>query len=79
MATAISEDTEDVYIGGVKDAIEYILEMIDKDSDFIYPEKEVIKMFFQYDNFKNIPIKEFQDFLNQIQQSKSSKNGNNYR
>ena len=79
MATAISEDTEDIYIGGVKDAIEYILEMIDKDSDFIYPEKEVIKLFFQYDTLKNIPIKEFQDFLNQIQQSKNIKNGNNYR
>ena len=73
MATAISEDTEDVYIGGVKDAIEYILEMIDKDSDFIYPEKEIIKMFFQYDNFKNIPIKEFQDFLNLLQKQKNIK------
>ena len=73
MATAISEDTEDIYISGVKDAIEYILEMIDKDSDFIYPEKEIIKMFFQYDTFKNIPIKEFQDFLNLLQKQKNIK------
>ena len=73
MATAVSEDKEDVYIGGVKDAIEYILEMIDKDSDFIYPEKEIIKMFFQYDTFKNIPIKEFQDFLNLLQKQKDNK------
>ena len=74
MATAVSEDKEDVYIGGVKDAIEYILEMIDKDSDFIYPEKEIIKMFFQYDTFKNIPIKEFQDFLNLLQKQKNNIN-----
>ncbi len=70
MATAISEDTEDVYIGGVKDSINYILEQIDKDSDFIYPEKEVIKLFFQFDNFKNITPKEFQNFLNQLQKQK---------
>ena len=73
MATAVSEDKEDVYIGGVKDAIEYILEMIDKDSDFIYPKKEIIKLFFQFDTFKSIPLKEFQNFLNQLQQQKNNK------
>ncbi len=72
MATAISEDTEDVYIGGVKDSINYILEQIDKDSDFIYPEKEVIKLFFQFDNFKNITPKEFQNFLNELQKQKNN-------
>ena len=73
MATAISEDMEDVYIGGVKDSIEYILEHIDKDSDYIYPEKEIIKLFFQFDTFKSIPLKEFQNFLNQLQQQKNNK------
>ncbi len=73
MATAISEDMEDVYIGGVKDSIEYILENIDKDSDYIYPEKEIIKLFFQFDTFKSIPLKEFQNFLNQLQQQKNNK------
>lgn len=72
MATAISEDTEDVYIGGVIDSINYILEQIDKDSDFIYPEKEVIKLFFQFDNFKNITPKEFQNFLNELQKQKNN-------
>lgn len=70
MATAITEDMEDVYIGGVRDAIDYILETIDKDSDFIYPEKEVIKLFFQYDTFKSISILEFKDFLNLLQKQK---------
>lgn len=71
MATAITEDMEDVYIGGVRDAIDYILETIDKDSDFIYPEKEVIKLFFQYDTFKSISILEFKDFLNLLQKQKN--------
>ena len=72
MATAITEDMEDVYIGGVRDAIDYILETIDKDSDFIYPEKEVIKLFFQYDTFKSISILEFKDFLKLLQQHKNN-------
>ena len=74
MATAVSEDKEDVYIGGVKDAIEYILEMIDNDSDFTYSEKEVIRLFFQFDAFKGISFKDFQNFLNQIQQQKNNIN-----
>lgn len=68
-ATIISEN-EDIYIDGVRDAIDYILNVIDKDSDFIYQEKEIIKLFFKMDNFKDFDFNDFKLFIS-IQQQKN--------
>lgn len=70
-ATIISEQ-EDIYIDSVTEAIEYIMKVIDRDSDLLYQEKEIIKMFFQFDNYKSITPKDFHNFLNHLQKQKNN-------
>lgn len=72
MSATIISDNEDIYIDGVKDAIDYILNIIDKDSDFLYQEKEILKLFFKMDNFKDFDFKDFKIFIS-IQQQKKKK------
>lgn len=67
-------ETEVIFIDGIQDAINYILRFLDVDSEFTYSEKEVIRLFFQFDAFKGISFKDFQNFLNQIQQQKNNIN-----
>ncbi|AFR36382.1 hypothetical protein [Riemerella anatipestifer] len=59
------------YIDGVREALSYILEVIDKDTDYLYHEKEIIKKIIHSEIWKNISEKEFNHFLNQLQQQKN--------
>ncbi|WP_018674526.1 hypothetical protein [Riemerella columbina] len=59
------------YIDGVREALGYILEVIDKDTDYLYHEKEIIKKFIRSEIWKNISEKDFDNFLNQLQQQKN--------
>lgn len=65
MNVTIISENEDIYIDGVKDAIDYILNVIDVDSDYLYQEKEVIKFFFQNEIYKDISIKDIKELLQQ--------------
>lgn len=67
---------KEIYLAGVQDAINYILQFIDQDGDFLYHEKENIKMFFQYDFFKNVSNKDFHYFLNHHKTIQQQKNNN---
>lgn len=51
-------------VDSIENAIRYILDNLDDDSTLLYSEKENLQMFLQFNHFKNVPTKDFHNFLN---------------